>query len=184
MAAGDLCAVADVKTFLSLTTTTDDALLQSLITSASAFVGNYVNHNLLSASYTETRNGHGGDRLPFREYPVTAVSAVTLDGAAVPLSTTPSQYGYLFDDRTLYLRCGRFCRGVQNVVISYTAGLASVPPDLAQACIEIVAVKYKRRTNIDVSGKTLNGETISYTMADVPASAKTAINNYNRVFMA
>jgi hypothetical protein len=83
----------------------------------------------------------------------------------------------------LYLRGGVFPRGVQNVAISYTAGLASVPVDVAQACVEIVATKYKRRTNIEVSAKTLNGETISFTQADMPASAKTALDNYRRVFM-
>jgi hypothetical protein len=183
MATGDLCASADVQAFLSLAAGQDDALLQTLCTNASAFVINFLNRNLLTASYTETRNGVGGDRLAFRQYPVTAVASVVIDGVTVPLSTSPAQFGYVFDEEMLYLRGGVFPRGVQNVAISYTAGLASVPLDVAQACIEIVATKYKRRTNIEVSAKTLNGETISFTQADMPAASKLALDNYKRVFM-
>ena len=183
MAVGDLCAVADVQAFLSLPSNQDTALLQTLVTNASAFLSNYLNRNLLTASYVETRNGLGGDRMPFFEYPVTAVSSLTIDGVTVPVSTGPNVYGYVFDDRMLYLRNGRFCRGAQNVVISYTAGESAVPAEIAQACVEVVSVKYKRRLTLDVSAKTLNGETISFTQADMPAASKLALDNYKRVFM-
>jgi len=46
--------------------------------------------------------------------------------------------GFLFDTRRVLLRGFRFCRGVQNVAISYTAGYASVPLDLKQAGLEIL----------------------------------------------
>lgn len=184
MATGDLCQVADVKAFLSIANTTDDALLQTLVTNASAFVGNYINRVLLSADYTETRNGLGSDRMAFRQYPVSAVTSVTVDGRSIPVAPSPHAFGYVFDDTMLYLRNGVFPRGVQNVAIAYTAGLAAVPADINQATVEIVATKYKRRTDLHVSGKTLNGETISYTMADVPASAKAVLANYQRVYMS
>jgi hypothetical protein len=182
MATGDLCQVADVKAFLSITGSTDDTLLQTLVTNASAFVNNYINRNLLSADYVETRNGLGSDRIAFRQYPVSAVASLVVDGCTILPPVSPHGFGYLFDDTMLYLRNGFFPRGVQNVVISYTAGFAVVPADVSQATVEIVATKYKRRTDLHVSGKTLNGETISFTMADVPASAKVTLNSYQCVY--
>ncbi|MGN6383654.1 MAG: hypothetical protein ACTHMK_13710 [Dyella sp.] len=184
MAAGDLCAPSDVQAFLSLAAGQDDALLQTLCTAASAFVLSALNRNLLAASYSETRNGHGGDRLPLYQYPVTAVSSVTIDGVAIPPAPTALASGYVFDENMLYLRGYCFSRGVQNVVIAYTAGLATVPFDIAQATVEIVASKYKRRTELHVSGKTLNGETITFSQADVPASARAVLQNYMRRYMA
>jgi uncharacterized phiE125 gp8 family phage protein len=183
MATGDLCAPADVQAFLSLTAGQDNALLATLCTNASAAVLNFTNRSLLTASHTETRNGQGGDRMPLYEWPVTAVASVSINGTAIPLSTSINQPGYVFDDKTVYLRGYRFTRDVQNVVIAYTAGYADVPVDVNQAVTEIVAVKYKRRTNIEVSAKTLNGETISFTQADMPASAKTVLSNYRRIYM-
>lgn len=183
MSAGDLCAPADVQAFLSLAAGQDDALLTTLCTNASAAVLNFVNRNLLSAAYTETRNGQGGDRMPLYEWPVNAVASVAINGAVIPRSGSINQPGYVFDDKMVYLRGYKFTRDVQNVVITYAAGYAAVPADVTQACTEIVAVKYKRRTNIDVSAKTLNGETISFTQADMPASAKTVLENYRRIYM-
>jgi uncharacterized phiE125 gp8 family phage protein len=178
----DLCAVADVQAYLNLSSGQDNALIQTLITNASAFIDNYCNRTLLSNSYTETRNGQGGTEMPFRQYPVSAVASLTIDGQAVLPSPGAYQRGYLFDDEMLYLIGYCFRRAPQNVVIVYTAGFTTVPNDIAQACVEIVALKYKRRLSIEVSGKTLNGETITFNNTDMPASAKSALANYKRVY--
>src|SRR5690348_2422953 len=124
MAAGDLCAVADVQAYLSLPSTQDAPLIQTLITNASAFVSNYANLNFPATNYTETRNGHGGAVLPFRQYPVNSVSSLTVAAQAIPAAdpTKPCGFGYFFDEQFLYLRDGVFPRGVQNVVIVYNAG--------------------------------------------------------------
>lgn len=186
MAIGDLCAVADVQAFLSIPDTQDPDLLQTLVTNASAFVSNYANLNFPAASYTDTRSGHGGAKLPFLQYPVTGITSLTINAQAIPAADPTKAYGfgYFFDDQFLYLRDGVFPRGVQNVVVTYSAGMDTIPAEVAQATVEIVASKYKRRTDLHVSGKTLNGEVISYTMADMPASARTALDTYKRVFMA
>lgn len=181
MAAGDLCAATDVQAFLSLAAGQDDALLGVLCTRASAFVQNMLNRKLLTASYTGTFSGRGNNRIGLPNYPITAVASVTVDGVAIPAATGALDAGFLFDENLVYLRGYCFSRGVQNVVIVYTAGFAEVPADVQQACVEIVAAKYKRRTELHVSGKTLNGETINFSQADVPASAKAALNSYKRV---
>lgn len=179
----DLCSAADVQAFLSLPSGQDESLLESLVTRASVMVNSLINRNLLSASYTERFSGRGGSRQGLSNYPVTAVSAVTIDGVSVPAATGQLDAGYLFDENVVYLRGYVFTRGVRNVEIDYTAGFATVPADLSQACIEIVANKYKRRNNIEISGKTLNGETISFTTSDVPPSAKAVLANYTRRFL-
>lgn len=183
MATGDLCAVEDVQAYLSLPAGQDAVLLQNLISNCSAFVLGYLNRKYFSATYTEKRNGHGGSVLALKEYPITAVTSVVVDNVAV-LAAIPGQCsGFVFDDHFVYLLGDQvFCRGAQNVTIVYTGGRTTVPLDIAQATIEMVATKYKRRTNIEVSAKTLGGETISFTMADMPASAKAALVGHVRVF--
>lgn len=177
----DITTVADVQEFMSLGSVVDPDLLQMLVTNASAFVLGYLNRRLLSATYTETRNGLGGDRMVMCNTPITAVSSVAIDGKPLALSTSPHMFGYVFDASQIYVRGVVFPRGVQNVTISYTAGYAAYPAEVVQATIEIVAAKYKRRTNIEVSGKTLNGETISFVQSDMPKSAQTALASYIRV---
>ena len=82
-------------------------------------------------------------------------------------------------------RFGIFCRGVKNVNVQYTAGLVTysgsppvatgIPPDLAQVCIDLVTVKYNRRTNLQIQGETLAQQTITYNNGDLTAGAKVAL---------
>lgn len=181
MATGDLTTVADVKAFLGITFTTDDALIQTLVSNASAFIGQYCNRRIMSASYTESYNGYGGDTLVPNNFPITQVASVMVDGVVIPAAGSPTQSGFVNDDKAIYLRGYSFNTGRKNVQVTYTAGFATVPPELAQACIEIIAVKYKRRTEYHVSGRTLDGQMITYNTADVPASAGAVLSQYQRV---
>ena len=55
-----------------------------------------------------------------------------------------------------------FTRRAQNVVVTYTAGYDTVPPDIAQACIELVCQRYRERTRIGEVSKALGGgETVT-----------------------
>lgn len=185
-AAGDLCTVADVQAFLSLGAGQDTALLQSLITSASAFIDSYCNRNLVKADYTERRNGQGNSKIKLKEWPINSVTSVTIDDVAIPLSTKVSMDGYVFDDKWVYLRgdCNSFTPGALNVVIMYNAGYdqSAIPAELKQACVEIVSAKYKRRLDLHVSSKVLDGQQITFSMKDVPPSTQTTLKNYSAVY--
>ena len=86
MAAGDLTTLAVVKGYLpgidALDTQFDD-LLGRLITAVSAQFTNDVGRDLSSFEATEVYNGHGGQRLTPLRWPITAVSAMTIDGATI-----------------------------------------------------------------------------------------------------
>jgi uncharacterized phiE125 gp8 family phage protein len=181
MAAGDLTTLANVKAWLSppLTATVDDALLARLVTAASQFIQTWLNRTILLQTYAETRNGPGSTRLFLRNRPVTAVSALTIDGVAIPPShPAPTGAGYLFDDSSLYLVGYLFRRGVQNIQVTYTAGFAEIPPELEQACIELVALRYKERDRIGQVSKNLGGEVVSFTQKDLPPDVATLLNQY------
>ena len=74
---------------------------------------------------------------------------------------------------------GSFRRGIQNVVIAYTAGYASIPLDLNQACVELVCDKYAKRKRIDEKSQTTGQQmTAAYDLSDISARVKTVINSY------
>lgn len=185
MATGDLTTLADVKAYLSpqLVTTADDTLLARLITAASQFIQSWLNRTIASAAYTDTRNGTGGTRLFLRNRPVTAVSSLTIDGVAVTASDPPPlAAGYLFDDSAIYLVGGQcFSKGAQNIVIGYTAGFAATPPEIEQACIALVALRYKERDRIGQASKNLGGEVVSFQQKDMPADVATLLDQYRNV---
>lgn len=186
MATGDLTTLDNVKGWFSpsLTTTTDDALLTRLVTSASQFIQAWLGRTIAETAYTETRNGAGGTRLFLRNRPVVSVASLTVDGVAVAAAAGPGQPGYLFDDSSAYLTGYAFTRGQQNVVIAYTAGYAATPPELEQACIELVALRYKERDRIGQVSKNLAGEVVSFAQKDMPADVQTLLDQYRSVVPA
>src|SRR5579862_2403078 len=126
MAASDLTSLANVKAWFAppLAATSDDALLQRLITAASGFILTWLDRDLTQQSYGETRDGTGGTRLALGNTPVTAVSSVAIDGVAIPPMPDAVSPGYGFSATQLVLRGFAFTRGAQNVAVSYTAGYA------------------------------------------------------------
>lgn len=193
MAAGpdDLCTLAELKAWLPNQGNNDDANLQSLITNASSMILNeYLNRPHILASVlgtlNETYDGNGSDRLLPRNFPIISVSAVSVDGVAIPASqgfSAGSQVaGYLFDSRRVMLRGFRFCRGLQNVSLTYTAGYSSVPVDLKQAAIEAFALAYRQRPHIGEKSNSMGGQvTVAFDMSDCPPRSLSVFKQYRRL---
>lgn len=186
MAFGDVTTLADVKAWLqtgqSTFPITDDALLTRLITAASQYIQTWLNRKIRLADYVEIRDGTGGQTLQFGCFPVAAVLSLTIDEQTIPLSTTTCAAGYSFSATQLAVRGYTFNRGVQNVVVAYTAGYATTPPDIAQACIELVALRYRERTRIGEVSRSLGGaETVSYSQKDMSDGTRTLLQQYRLV---
>lgn len=177
----DLTTLANVKAWMGLKTADDDALLSRLITAASAYIETWTNRTFAQQTYDEVRDGTGCARMMFADFPVTAVSSVVVDGRAIPLAVAAGDQGYRFDTTGIVLAGYVFTRGVGNVQFSYTAGYTTTPPDIEQACIELVSLRYKERDRIGHQSKSLAGETVSFMIRDFPDSVRTILGNYRKV---
>lgn len=183
----DLTTLANVKAWLSITTNGEDAVLQSLITSVSKYIENWLNRTILSATYTEYRDGTGTNRIMLANQPVTAVSSVVMNNLGVPAVAIPAStamsFGYVFDARNIKLVGfgAKFPMGMNNVVVTYTAGYATVPVDIERACLELVALRFRERSRIGENSKSIGGETVSYNVKDFPDSVRTLLNQYRKV---
>jgi hypothetical protein len=185
MAFGDLTTLADVKTWLQTGQDafpdTDDALLARLVTAASRFVESWLNRQIAPSDWQEVRDGTGGQRLAFANIPVTAVLSLSIDGLEIPPSPIDGGFGagYVFSPTELALRGYVFTRRAQNVLVTYTAGYAITPPDIAQAVIELVSQRYRERTRIgEVSRALGGGETVTYSQQDMGDDVKLLLSQY------
>jgi len=186
VAFGDLTTLADVKAWLqtgqAAFPATDDALLTRLITAASQYIQTWLNRPIALANYQETRDGTGGCGLQFACFPVSAVSTVTIDDQPVPAAPSSTAAGYSFSPTQLSVRGYKFSRGIQNIVIAYTAGYSTTPPEVAQACIELVALRYRERTRIGEVSRSLGGaETVVYAQKDMSDAIKSLMQRYRLV---
>src|SRR5439155_2608028 len=172
VAFGDLTTLSGVKAWLqtgqNAFPATGDALLTRLITAASQLIQTWLNRPIASQQWIETRDGLGSAigpsdvRYQFAAFPVSAVSRVVVDGVAIPpipapppgqpgaavVGTFGAQAGYLFTPTQLAIRGYAVPRKAGCVTMQYTAGYPETPPDLAQACIELVALRYRERSRI------------------------------------
>ena len=185
MAFGDLTTLSDVKLWLQTGAApfpaTDDALLARLITAASGFIETWLHRPVLSADWLEMRDGSGGQRLVFANVPVTAVLSLTIDGLAIPPAPTDGGFGpgYSFTATELALRGFVFTRRAQNVIVTYTAGYQTVPPEIAQACIELVCQRYRERSRIGETAKARGtSETVTFSQKDMSDDVKAILTQY------
>ncbi len=186
MSFDDLTTLADVKAWLqtgqSNFPTADDALLANLVSAASNYIQTWLNRQIALADYLEVRDGTGGRRMQFACFPVSAVLSLTIDGQAIPRAISTHAAGYSFSQTQLSVRGYLLGCGIQNVVITYTAGYPSTPPEIAQACIELVALRYRERTRIGEVSKSLGGaETVTYSQKDLSDGIKTLLQQYRLV---
>ncbi len=107
-----------------------DALLARLISSVSAYIQSWLNRTIRNLPYSEVRSGIGQPTMMLKNFPVTSVAALSIDGITVPAranlgpgsGSTASWAGYTFDDVRLMLTGWNFCRGFNNVAVNYAAG--------------------------------------------------------------
>lgn len=176
-----LTTLADVKTWLGISNTNDDAQLTRLITAASTFIESWSNRVFGSASYTEIRNGNGKDSMVLKNAAITAVASISINGLPIPVSTGFGVNGYSFDGTSIYLTGYRFDRGSRNVEVHYTAGYVVIPNDIQQVCIDLVALRYKERDRIGHRSKGLANETVTFFIEELSPFARSTLNQYRAV---
>jgi len=196
--ASDLTTLANVQAWLNVQPGPGDAILQRLLSAASVFAQTWMNRKIPVAQYTERYSGSGSNTLALANYPIQSVESVTIRDWAVQPSPDGIRSGFVHDDQFLYLigmpgpANGPF-NGAPNVFpkfppraigITYTAGYETVPPDIEQAVLELIALKWADRSHFGQSSKSVGGEVVSYITADMPRGAATLLGNYKKVIPA
>lgn len=185
MAAGDLTTLATLKAYSpgldpqqAGADTTFDALLERLITAVSDQFKAEAGMNPAQTTYTETRDGHGGSAMTTRNAHVISVTSVTVDGQAVPARPSVSGDGWTLDGDRVSLSGSRFTEGVANVVLVYVAGYATVPLDIEQAVIKMVALQFADRKRIGVASSSQAGTSTSFGDGPVLAYWRSVVDSY------
>jgi hypothetical protein len=182
MNSNDLTTLENFKAWIGLDNNPkDDAVLSRLITACSMFIQSWCNRVFASANYTDTISGEHTNVVFLQNVPITAVSSVMINGNAVPAASTVNGVGYVFGSNQVMVNGYRFPRGYNNITISYTAGYATIPFDIEQACIELCALRYRERDRIGQVSKSLAGEVVAFSQKDMSDDIKTLLQQYKRV---
>ena len=185
MAASDIVTLAEVKSWMNVTSSTDDVLIQTLITQISAWADGYANRTLYNNSYSLVCDGRGETRKIVPNWPITAIASITIGGNVIPPSPDGIQAGFVFDASLprITLIGYTFSVGQSNVFINYSAGFTVFPQQLVLAAKQLIAVRYKGRSSV---GKTsaggLQGQSASYfTKDEATPEILRILDSYRRV---
>lgn len=188
----DLTTLTDVKAWLAIPAgqAASDALLTELVTSTSAdFLRAIARFDLLADDYVEVRDGDGGARISTRHWPINTIASITVSGVAIQPSPDKVAAGYYIDTgldperlSQIYLAGGSAFTDGSAVVVSYNAGYANAPGDIAQAVVEWVAERYRGRPGAGVSSqREAGGEHVTYDrQAPMPPTTAAVAERYKR----
>jgi hypothetical protein len=172
----DLVQLDDVKNWLgiNLNNTDNDGIIQILISGFTKYVSDRTGIASFTQvnNYNEIYNGNGANRIFLKNYPIQSVISIQVGAYAVPQSTGLLYPGWFIeqDQKSIAIRYAgsgfymapysifpqNFTRGTGNVQVIYTAGYTSVPYDLYECAMKVVALNYMRRSWIDLATKSLS----------------------------
>lgn len=164
-----LTSLDNLKEVLGITDNAQDSLLTNIINRSTDTIESYCNNRrfALTVYANEEYDGTGTQLINARHYPITAMTAYERNDGSV--GTT--DWNSLQNDFIKYVEDGDgpgqffyeqgFVRGTKNYRFSYTAGYATIPYDLEEACLELSVWFYKQRQSMGMKSETL-GE-YSYT---------------------
>lgn len=179
----DLCTVDQLKQYIVLgrSAQSDTPLLGTMITACSAAIEKYLGRTILADTYTEVRDGTGTGTMVLSNYPILSVASVAIGTPPATRIALTADTDFIVGRNAIRALGSAWPRGVANVAIVYSAGYATVPADLADACAKWTALRYRQLERIGQSSKTLAGETVTFDTSAMPADVKLTLDAYKRV---
>ncbi len=159
----EILSVQEVKNYVRIDTSADDALLLGMISQARIWCENYISRDIVSKNrtYYIDITPSGLFDLPFG--PITSVEEITIDGTAT------TAYEILgLDNETIELDQG----SAERVKITYiTAGLNDSL--LKQAMLQLISTYYDNRAEfVDAN-----------TLSEIPTNVRVILSSYKTMFI-
>lgn len=188
----DLITLADAKAYLKVTSTADDGIIKSLISSVSAWAQGYLNRNLVNTSYVEYYSGDGSCSLLLRNSPIIAVTSINIDSLRVfGSSTLVASSNYLVKKSSGILESfyllGNWTPGSSNIKVSYSAGYVvgtTMPHDIRMAVRRIVDHQYRigyTHRKLDYKSESIESMNVSFKEDAIPKDAQSMLDPYRNL---
>ncbi|HZV12295.1 MAG TPA: hypothetical protein VFA55_03705 [Candidatus Kapabacteria bacterium] len=146
-----LIDISTLKSYLNITSTTYDTVIDELQSFVDGRIADMCNQSILQTTATYTFNGNGMVMKVLPNFPVTALSSLSIRSSLtngwVSVGTLGTDYE-LTDDNRVYYPAG-FVGGIRNYQAVYTYGYVTAPESVQQVALEMCDIIYK---NSDIKG--------------------------------
>jgi len=186
-----LTTVARLKTFLDISDSTYDAVLEIIINSCTDFIENYCDRRFKKATYNEIYDGTGTRFLFLKQYPVSSTDPFTLQVRnGNSFTNIPTEDYFVKYNEGIIV--GEFHKLPRHYRVSYSAGydydnittyLSDVGcADLELACWKLCGKIFNRRKgNSDITSESIGNYSVSFmreTMLD--PQIKSILDRYKK----
>ncbi len=169
-----LTTLAKVKSYLGITDTDNDVLLEELIDNVTEFVeGQLMGRRIKKTSYVDELHDGGEEDIFLLNYPIIEPPTVTGDFRSGTIEN-PTFQAFQVNDFVVYNNGGfihfffRTPRGARNLRFTYDGGFTTIPDDLDLLAKQIVAKLFQRRNAQGIKKETVEGSSIEY-QAETPS---------------
>ena len=177
-----LITLDELKTYLGVSGTENDALYELLINNVTDWIETYTERRFAETAYTDEKyDGCDYCKLVLKQYPVNSGETFTIDerltvgGSFSEITSTDYTVDY---PRGIVCWTSNFKEGCQNYAVTYTAGYSTIPNDLKQAAMMLIAGL------LDLSkGASKTGNVKSETLGDHSVTFGTITENNQAVFL-
>jgi uncharacterized phiE125 gp8 family phage protein len=191
----DITTKSKVKSYLGLSGTTHDTLLDELIKNATASIERYCNRNFTEATYTEYFDTEPVAKLFLRNFPVSSLTSVQYRNGTWGAITWENLNinDYLLNENGKVSLAFVLPQAEKYIKIVYVGGykidfanetnpaLHNLPADLTQIATEIVAQTFNQRTSVGISNETTEGQSITYKDSDVTKQYSSRLMSYRSI---
>lgn len=184
--ANALVSLAEAKTFLKISASSEDSVIEDFINRASIWANDYTGRRLKYRPMTDIYDGEGSDLLLLRDYPIFGLSTILIDDYTVTSDDVTINY----QSGLIKLKNGlSFVKGFQNITVDYLAGytisqdpgLPDLPETIKEAVLLYVGHLYRRQyadQKFGVQSETIGDRTTTYGTDDIIPKAKALLNQY------
>jgi hypothetical protein len=157
-----LTTLADCKVYLGITDSSKDALIEIFRKAVEQSVINFCDTDFTTRTIVDEKHDSiQSDVIVPKYFPILSVQKVAIGELEYQLDQ------YYFDQSGIMVKAiiGETSRG--EILVSYTAGYASVPDDVKLAVYQAVKAEYQRkgRNTEDIGSRSKDGESENYNSA-------------------
>jgi hypothetical protein len=198
-----LTDVNSVKTYLGISGSTDDSLIEMLINQMTDWTENYCGgRRFKDTTYTneiyESRFAKESSDFPqlarskeywvsLVNYPITATTpvAVSMRSGNTDYTVLDSTNYDVYEKRGQIYLYGGIPWIRKALKITYSAGYATIPTDLSMACIQLVCKLYEKRKSQGKKAESIGGASITWAdpMNEMDGYTKGTLENYKRKYV-
>lgn len=191
-----LTTLARVKTFLEITNTSKDGLIELLIDACTDWIESECGNRRFKNSGSDITEYHDGDydltgrdKIFPRQFPIATLTSIaykTGDNAS-PTWTVINANGYERNDQDGIIYFANesrsflqtLPRGRQNIRLIYQGGYTTIPTDLELCCIKLVAKELNKSKSQGLTSESVGGANFAWN-EDIAPDVKKIIANYKR----